>query len=117
MVVGADGNVEARPLKVTRTIGSDWLVDSGLRAGDRVIVEGLQRARPGMTVQPVEADEPERFRHSGLDRCGRGTDLESGPGARKVAALLTGQARHPAGTLACRTSSSIDRSLRGSLRW
>ena len=58
MVVGADGNVEARPLKVTRTIGSDWLVDSGLRAGDRVIVEGLQRARPGMSVQPVEATSP-----------------------------------------------------------
>ena len=58
MVVGADGNVEARPLKVTRTIGSDWLVDSGLRAGDRVIVEGLQRARPGMPVQPVEATSP-----------------------------------------------------------
>jgi membrane fusion protein (multidrug efflux system) len=55
MVVGADGKVEARPLKVTRTIGSDWLVDSGLRAGDRVIVEGLQRARPGATVQPIEA--------------------------------------------------------------
>ena len=58
MVVGADGKVEARPLKVTRTIGSDWLVESGLRAGDRVIVEGLQRARPDMAVQPVEAAGP-----------------------------------------------------------
>jgi len=57
-VVGADSNVEARPLKVTRAIGSDWLVDSGLRAGDRVIVEGLQRARPGTPVQPVEATSP-----------------------------------------------------------
>jgi membrane fusion protein (multidrug efflux system) len=55
MVVGPEGKVEARPLKTTRTVGSDWLVDSGLRAGDRVIVEGLLRARPGAAVQPVEA--------------------------------------------------------------
>jgi membrane fusion protein (multidrug efflux system) len=55
MVVTADGKVETRLLQTSRTIGSDWLVDSGLRAGDRVIVEGLLRARPGATVQPVEA--------------------------------------------------------------
>ena len=58
MVVLADGKVEARPLVTTRTIGSDWLVDSGLKAGDRVIVEGLLRARPGMPVQPIEAAAP-----------------------------------------------------------
>ena len=71
-------------LKVTRTIGSDWLVDSGLRAGDRVIVEGLQRARPGMPVQPVEAASPRDSGTRGVDRCGRGADLESpGPAPGK----------------------------------
>lgn len=54
MVVGADGKVEQRKLQTARTIGSDWLVDSGLQAGDRVIVEGVQRARPGTVVQANE---------------------------------------------------------------
>ncbi len=51
MVVGADGKVEARPVQASRTVGDRWLIDSGLAAGDRVIVEGLQKARPGATVQ------------------------------------------------------------------
>ena len=55
LVVGADGKVEQRKLQTTRTVGSDWLIDAGLKAGDRVIVEGLQRARPGALVQAVEA--------------------------------------------------------------
>jgi membrane fusion protein (multidrug efflux system) len=54
MVVGADGKVEPRKLQTARTLGSDWLVDGGLKAGDRVVVEGLQRARPGTPVKPVE---------------------------------------------------------------
>lgn len=55
MLVGPGNVVEVRPLKTARTIGSDWLVESGLRAGERVIVEGLLKARPGAAVQPVEA--------------------------------------------------------------
>ena len=47
MVVGADGKVEVRPVKVSRAIGDQWLVEDGLAAGDRVIVEGLQKVRPG----------------------------------------------------------------------
>jgi membrane fusion protein (multidrug efflux system) len=54
LVVGADGKVEPRKLKIARALGNEWLVDSGLKAGDRVIVEGSQRARPGATVQAVE---------------------------------------------------------------
>lgn len=54
LVVGADGKVEQRRLQTARTLGSDWLVDAGLQAGDRVIVDGLQRARPGAQVQAVE---------------------------------------------------------------
>jgi len=55
MVVGADNMVETRPLKTARTLGSDWLIDSGLRPGERVIVEGSQRARPGAPVKAIEA--------------------------------------------------------------
>lgn len=55
LVVTADNRVELRQVKVNRTIGDQWLVDSGLAAGDRVIVEGLQKVRPGAAVQPTEA--------------------------------------------------------------
>ncbi len=55
MVVGADGKVESRTLLTNRAMGNMWLVDSGLRAGDKVIVEGLQKIRPGAPVKPVPA--------------------------------------------------------------
>lgn len=55
LVVGGDGKVAPREVKVTRTIGDQWLVDAGLSAGDRVITEGLQKVQPGMPVQAVEA--------------------------------------------------------------
>ena len=50
MVVGKDNKVEVREVKVNRTVGDKWLVDSGLAVGDRVIVEGLQKIRPGAPV-------------------------------------------------------------------
>ncbi len=53
LVVGAEDKVEARVIQVVRTIGDNWLVSEGLNPGDRLIVEGLQRARPGTTVRPV----------------------------------------------------------------
>ncbi|MGE0582847.1 MAG: efflux RND transporter periplasmic adaptor subunit [Steroidobacteraceae bacterium] len=55
MVVGQDGKAELREVQVSRTIGDRWLVDGGLAAGDRVIVEGLQKIRPGSPVQATEA--------------------------------------------------------------
>jgi membrane fusion protein (multidrug efflux system) len=54
MVVAADGTVEARIVQVNRTIGDKWLVDAGLEPGDRVIIEGLQKIKPGMPVQATE---------------------------------------------------------------
>jgi len=53
MVVGAEEKVEPRIIKVERTIGNDWLVNDGLQPGDRVILEGIQRARPGTPVKAV----------------------------------------------------------------
>ncbi|WP_299592754.1 efflux RND transporter periplasmic adaptor subunit [uncultured Microbulbifer sp.] len=58
MVLGEGNTVEARPVKVSQTVGSAWLVESGLKAGDRVIVEGLQKIRPGAVVNPGEAAPP-----------------------------------------------------------
>lgn len=56
MVVDKDGKVAARLLQTSRTIGNQWLVSQGLSAGDQLIVEGLQKVRPGTPVQTVPAD-------------------------------------------------------------
>jgi membrane fusion protein (multidrug efflux system) len=53
MVVGAGDKVEPRTIKVVRTVGDNWLVSEGVKAGDRVILEGIQKARPGTTVKTV----------------------------------------------------------------
>lgn len=55
LVVKADNTVELREIAAPRAVGDKWLVTSGLQAGDRVIVEGLQRVRPGAAVRPVPA--------------------------------------------------------------
>lgn len=55
MVVDASGKVEPRKLMTGRAIGDKWLVTGGLTAGDRLIVEGLQKARPGASVRAVPA--------------------------------------------------------------
>ena len=53
MTVGAEEKVEPRLIKVVRTVGDSWLVSDGLKTGDRVILEGLQKARPGTPVKAV----------------------------------------------------------------
>lgn len=53
LVVGKDGKVELRLLEIDRAIGDKWLVTKGLSVGDQVIVEGLQKVRPGATVKAV----------------------------------------------------------------
>jgi len=52
-VVDDTGKVQQRPLVLNRTIGNDWLITSGLAAGDRVIVEGMLNVRPGTVVKAV----------------------------------------------------------------
>ncbi|MCB9850253.1 MAG: efflux RND transporter periplasmic adaptor subunit [Phycisphaerales bacterium] len=52
-VVNAEDKVEQRTLNLNRAIGNQWLVESGLGVGDRLIMEGLQRIRPGNPVHAV----------------------------------------------------------------
>lgn len=62
MVVGKDDTVEVRQVKVSRSVGDQWLVESGLAAGDRVVIEGLQKIQPGMSVEVTEksaANDPD----------------------------------------------------------
>lgn len=57
LVVESDGKVALRTIKVARTLGDQWLVAEGLNAGDRVIVEGVQKVQPGMMAQASERAE------------------------------------------------------------
>jgi membrane fusion protein (multidrug efflux system) len=60
LVVGPGNIVELRIIETDRAVGDQWLVTSGLKPGDRVIVEGIQSAKPGAKVMPEEyrpADE------------------------------------------------------------
>ncbi|HUX31364.1 MAG TPA: efflux RND transporter periplasmic adaptor subunit [Thiobacillus sp.] len=55
MLVNAENTVEPRAVKTGQSIGDKWVVNEGLAPGDRVIVEGLQKVRPGSPVQAQEA--------------------------------------------------------------
>ncbi|MDR5764300.1 MULTISPECIES: efflux RND transporter periplasmic adaptor subunit [unclassified Caballeronia] len=58
LVVNKDNKVELRQLVTGSTFGNNWVVDSGLNPGDRVIVNGVEKAKPGMQVKPVDAKFP-----------------------------------------------------------
>lgn len=53
LVVGEDDRVVRKAVAVDRTVGSQWLVTAGLSAGDRLVVDGLAAAQPGLLVRPV----------------------------------------------------------------
>ncbi|HWE45378.1 MAG TPA: efflux RND transporter periplasmic adaptor subunit [Caulobacteraceae bacterium] len=55
LVVNTQGKVEQRVVQTSRTVGGAWLVTSGLSAGDRLIVEGVGKVKPGMAVKVVAA--------------------------------------------------------------
>jgi membrane fusion protein (multidrug efflux system) len=54
-VVGADDKADHRPIVATYRLGNDWVVDSGLKPGERIVVEGAGKIRPGVPVKPVTA--------------------------------------------------------------
>ncbi|AWF81457.1 efflux transporter periplasmic adaptor subunit [Microbulbifer sp. A4B17] len=57
MVVNEENVVAQRSVRVSRTVGNRWLVEDGLEAGDRVVVAGLQKIRPGAPVQASERED------------------------------------------------------------
>lgn len=61
-VVGPDNKAVRRKIVATRTQGSAWVVTQGLKAGDRLIVQGLGKVKPDAPVKPVPADTPETIK-------------------------------------------------------
>jgi len=55
-VVGTDNKVAIRPVKVAERIGSDWIIEEGLKPGEKIVVEGTQKVKPDMTVNPQPFD-------------------------------------------------------------
>lgn len=55
LVVGADGKAELRELQTPRAVGNQWLVSDGLKPGDKLIVDNLQKVHPGTPVKPTPA--------------------------------------------------------------
>lgn len=55
LVVNGEGKVEVRPVEAPRAVGNRWLVTEGLAQGDRIVVEGIQKVRPGAQVTTVDA--------------------------------------------------------------
>jgi RND family efflux transporter MFP subunit len=57
-IVGADNKVTLRPVKVGERVGSSWIVQDGLKPGERIVAEGLERMRDGITVNPTAYTPP-----------------------------------------------------------
>jgi membrane fusion protein, multidrug efflux system len=57
MVVGDDNKVSERVVKADRVIADDWLITQGLEAGERIVVDGLQKIRSGVVVKAVDAEQ------------------------------------------------------------
>src|SRR6266581_169487 len=63
-VVGPDNRIQLRSVVASNRVGDLWVIDSGLKAGDRVVVEGLQKVAPGAPViaKPLPASPPDKAR-------------------------------------------------------
>ena len=79
MVVGSDGKVSPRPIKIGSAKGTSWVVLEGLKAGEQVMVDGFQKLRPGATVKPVP------WQPAGAAPAGGGPAGAPAPGAAPAA--------------------------------
>jgi membrane fusion protein (multidrug efflux system) len=85
-LVGSGDTVRAGDVRATAWVGERWLIDSGLAAGDQVIVDGVQKIRPGAVVHPTPM---------GNDSSGTGSASQAGPGGATPAAGAGAGAKHP----------------------
>ena len=77
-----DGLVEIRPVEPGERVGGLWVIDKGLKPGDKVIVAGLQYVRPGMSVKaklaPAEEGTPAEGPGKAGDSAGTGGEKRGG---------------------------------------
>ena len=115
MVVGAEDKVESRPVTAAISRGDKWLITDGLAAGDKVIVDGLQKIRPAQRSSrrkrlQVLPHQPPRLQRSEA--------LSHGPLLHRPTHLRVGHrhrhhARRRTLILSCRYPSTLDRAARG----
>ncbi|AXK66406.1 MULTISPECIES: efflux RND transporter periplasmic adaptor subunit [Burkholderia] len=97
MVVNASDKVESHPLKTSGMQGQNWIVEGGLEAGDRVIVQGIDKVRPGAAVKAVPAQLPAPDAASGAAAsaapaaAGSGAAAASGAAPASAAAASSAQ--------------------------
>ena len=109
MVVGPDGKAEVRPVRVSWAIGDKWLVEDGLAAGDKVIVEGLQKIQPGAPV----AGHGGRGRAARRPAAGRARRRRRKPGRAWHASSSTGRSSPGSSrSSSCSRAASRSRSCR-----
>ena len=74
-MVGSSNRVDIRKVEPGQRVGSLWVIEKGLKPGERVVVEGVQKVHQGMVVKPRQAakgsSEPEREGGSGEIDAGR----------------------------------------------
>lgn len=76
-VVNTDGTAEIRPVTVGARVGMDWVISSGLKPGEKVIVEGLQKVKAGMPVTAQPWVPPAETPPASEDGTGGATDSEA----------------------------------------
>jgi membrane fusion protein (multidrug efflux system) len=81
-IAGADNKAELRPVTVSRTHGTEWVVSSGLKGGERIIVQGTGNLKPGQAIAPVPATAEQ---YVGPPRAEGGARNGAGAGAPKPA--------------------------------
>ncbi|HPL62387.1 MAG TPA: efflux RND transporter periplasmic adaptor subunit [Syntrophales bacterium] len=100
MVVNADGKVEQRMLVLDRAVEDQWIIASGLVAGERLIVEGLQRVKPGAAVKTVPFKDAQEKKADAPPPAREKPEAETGkvaaPPAASKSAPEAGKASAPA---------------------
>jgi len=79
-VVDADNTVEMRRVVTGPRHGSQWVIEQGLNPGEQVIIEGIQKVRPGITVEPTTKSPPaEVMTSTPTNTLGSGKGLDKSP--------------------------------------
>ena len=84
LVVGKGDTVAARDIDTGTWSGDWWIIERGVRAGERVVVDGVQKAQPGQPVRPVALADSAVTEKAGADSAaGNGAPEDSAGGGRK----------------------------------